>query len=419
MIQPETQTPPRICVLGGGFGGLYTALNLTQFPWETTPKPEIVLVDQRDRFVFLPLLYELLTGELETWEIAPPFTELLADTGIQFHQQAVSRIDLEAKTVYFSQTDSLVSSLASDALTYDYLVLALGGETPMDIVPGAADHAIPFRTIADAYQVEERLRSLEQSDQEKIRVAVVGGGYSGVELACKLAERLGDRGRLRIIEMGDQILRTSTDFNRGAARKALSDRQVWLDLETRVAKIEADAITLVYRDQDDVLPVDLVLWTVGTKVADVITQLPLAKSDRGQLKVNTKLQVLEYPHIFALGDLAESFDATGQRVPTTAQSTFQQAQFAAWNIWATAGNEQGHGGTERPLLPFRYQHLGEMMALGLDNATLTGLGITLDGPLAHVARRLAYLYRMPTLDHQIKVGLNWIAKPVRDLLSVG
>ncbi|MGK7887815.1 MAG: NAD(P)/FAD-dependent oxidoreductase, partial [Leptolyngbyaceae cyanobacterium] len=112
------------------------------------------------------------------------------------------------------------------------------------------------------------------------------------------------------------------------------------------------------------------------------------------------------------------FDATGQRVPTTAQSTFQQAQFAAWNIWATVGNEQGHSGAKRPLLPFRYQHLGEMMALGLDNATLTGLGITLDGPLAHIARRLAYLYRMPTLDHQVKVGLNWITRPVRDLLSV-
>lgn len=409
MTQPTTQTPPRICVLGGGFGGLYTALNLTQFPWDSTPKPEIVLVDQRDRFVFLPLLYELLTGELETWEIAPPFTELLADTGIQFHQQAVERIDTANKTVYFQQAESL---------PYDYLVLALGGETPMDIVPGATDHAIPFRTIADAYQVEERLRSLEQSDQEKIRVAIVGGGYSGVELACKLAERLGDRGRLRIVEMGEQILRTSTDFNREAARKALSDRKVWLDLETCVTKIEADTIYLKYRDQEDVLPVDLVLWTVGTKVADVISQLPLAKSDRGQLKVNTKLQVLDYPHIFALGDLAESFDATGQRVPTTAQSTFQQAQFAAWNIWVLVENEQGHGGANRPLLPFRYQHLGEMMALGLDNATLTGLGITLDGPLAHIARRLAYLYRMPTLEHQIKVGLNWIAKPVRSLLSV-
>ncbi|NET49854.1 MAG: NAD(P)/FAD-dependent oxidoreductase, partial [Merismopedia sp. SIO2A8] len=378
-----------------------TALNLTQFPWEAPHKPEIVLVDQRDRFLFLPLLYELLTGELETWEIAPPFTELLADTGIQFHQQTVKAIDIEAKTVQLGNDTSL---------NYDYLVLALGGDTPMDIVPGAADHSIPFRTIADAYRLEEALRELEQSEADKIRVAIVGGGYSGVELACKLAERLGDRGRLRIVEMGDQILRASPDFNRDAAMKALSDRKVWLDLETRVANISADTITLAYRDAEDVLPVDITLWTVGTKVSDVVTTLPLAKTERNQLKVNTKLQVVSRPDIFALGDLAESFDATGQRVPSTAQSTFQQAQYAAWNIWATVNH--------RPLLPFRYQHLGEMMTLGMDNATLTGMGVQLDGPMAHIARRLAYLYRMPTLDHQIKVGLNWIAKPVRDLLSL-
>ena len=400
MTQSGTTSSPRICVLGGGFGGLYTALNLTQFPWNASASPEITLVDQRDRFLFAPLLYELLTGELETWEIAPPFSELLADTPIQFQQQAVANIDVDHKTVALADQTTL---------DYDYLVLSLGGDTPMDLVPGAAEHAIPFRTVEDAYRLEEALKRVEQSDQDKIRVAIVGGGYSGVELACKLAERLGDRGRLRIIEMADQILRTSPDFNRDAAMKALSDRHVLLDLETRVSNITADTITLAYQDQADELPVDIVLWTVGTKVADIVTTLPLAKTERQQLKVNTKLQAIERSEIFALGDLAESFDATGQRVASTAQSTLQQAQYAAWNIWASE--------CDRPLLPFRYQHLGEMMTLGLDNATLTGLGFTLDGPLAHVARRLAYLYRMPTLDHQIKVGLNWVTKPIQDLLS--
>ncbi|HEY9706484.1 MAG TPA: NAD(P)/FAD-dependent oxidoreductase, partial [Allocoleopsis sp.] len=102
-------------------------------------------------------------------------------------------------------------------------------------------------------------------------------------------------------------------------------------------------------------------------------------------------------------------DAEGNKVPPTAQSAFQQADYTAWNIWATI--------TNRPLLPFKYQHLGEMMALGTDNATLTGLGIKLDGNLGYLMRRLAYLYRMPTLEHQLKVGLNWMAKPVLDLLS--
>ncbi len=83
-----------ICILGGGFGGLYTALALSKLDWQDTPH-EIVLVDQRDRFVFAPLLYELVTGELQTWEIAPPYEELLANTGIRFCQSGVDSIDID------------------------------------------------------------------------------------------------------------------------------------------------------------------------------------------------------------------------------------------------------------------------------------------------------------------------------------
>jgi NADH dehydrogenase len=390
----------RICILGGGFGGLYTALRLSQLPWESLPKPEIVLVDQSDRFVFSPLLYELLTGELQTWEIAPPFEELLRDTGVRFYQTAVSGIDTQQRRVYLQD---------GPEIGYDRLVLALGGETPLDIVPGATCYAYPFRTVTDVYRLEERLRVLEESDTDKIRVAIVGGGYSGVELACKLADRLGSRGRFRLIELTDQILRTSPEFNREAARKALEERGIFIDLETRVEAIAQDTISLEYKGQVDTIPVDLVIWTVGTRVSPVVRNLPLKQNQRGQITTTPTLQVLDHPEIFALGDLAECRDAEGQLVPATAQAAFQQADYAAWNIWANL--------THRPQIPFRYQHLGEMMALGTDNATLTGLGIKLEGSLAYVARRLAYLYRMPTLDHKLKVGFNWLARPIIETLS--
>jgi NADH dehydrogenase len=393
-------TQTRICILGGGFGGLYTALRLSQLTWNKLEKPEITLVDQRDRFVFLPLLYELVTKELETWEIAPPYMELLANTGIQFRQAAVDHIDVEAKQVHLQ---------GQPQLDYDYLVLAMGGETPMDRVPGVAEHAIAFRTVQDAYRLEEKLRLAEASNADKIRVAIVGGGYSGVELACKIAERLGDRGRVRLVEATDEILRTSPEFNRETANKALNKQKVWIDLETKVESVTAEAIALEYRGQLDIIPVDIVLWTVGTQVSEVVQNLPLKHNDRKQLVINTFLQTVEHPEIFALGDLAECLDADGQRVPATAQAAFQQADYAGWNIWASI--------LDKPLLPFRYQALGEMMSLGTDNATLAGLGIKLEGSLAHVARRLVYLYRMPTLDHQIKVGLNWIVQPLRELLS--
>ena len=395
-----TQATTRICILGGGFGGLYTALRLSQLPWESTPKPEIILVDQSDRFLFSPFLYELLTGELQAWEIAPPYQELLQGTGVRFHQAVVSEIDTDKQQV------QLQNGLE---IAYDRLVLALGGETPLDLVPGATTYAHHFRSITEVYRLEESLRVLEASETEKIRIAIVGAGYSGVELACKLADRIGEKGRFRLIEISDQILRTSPEFNRQAAKKALETRGVFIDLETKVVSIGENTISLEYKTQVDEIPVDLVIWTVGTRVAPVVKTLPLKQNQRGQITTTSKLQVLEHPEIFALGDLADCLDTEGKQVPATAQVAFQQADYTAWNIWASL--------TNRPLLPFRYQQLGEMMALGVDNATLTGLGIKLDGSLAYIARRLAYLYRLPTLEHQLKVGFSWLVSPIIKTLS--
>lgn len=394
-----TEQPARICILGGGFGGLYTALRLSQLPWETNEKPEIVLVDRRDRFVFSPLLYELMTGELHTWEIAPQFQDLLAGTGVRFYQGIVDGIDLQEKRVHLHD---------GPELSYERLVLALGGETPLGQIPGSAEYALPFRSIQDAYRLEDRLRSLEETARDNIRIAIVGGGYAGVELACKLADRLGERGRIRIIEQTDQILQTSPEFNRQTANKALEDRGVWLDLETTVESITEDTISVTYKGVTDTIPVDVVLWTVGTRVADVVASLPLKKNPRGQVIVTPTLQAIDHSEVFAVGDLADAKDADGQQVFMTAQVAIQQADYVGWNLWASL--------TDRPLLAFRYQHLGELMVLGTDNAAITALGLKLEGPLALIARRLTYLYRMPTLDHQIRVGLNWITQPIATLL---
>jgi len=394
---PSSQTNGcRICILGGGFGGLYTALRLAQFPWDDLGKPEITLVDRNDRFVFLPLLYELVTEEMEDWEVAPRFEDLLTHTGIRFCHGDVAHIDLDHHRITLQSTETL---------SWDRLVLSLGGETPLDSVTGAETHALPFRTVHHAHTLKAKLKTLESNGNPKIRVAIVGGGYSGVELACKLADRLGDRGRVRLIERNDQILRFSPTFNQQTAQDALRQRKVWIDLETTVTAVGKDFLDLRYRNQTDRISIDLVLWTIGNRAIPLVQQLPLPQNDRGQIQTESTLQVMNNPHLYALGDLAATQDATGQTIPSTAQAAFQQADYAAWNIWASKSQEVG---IDRPLLPFRYHHLGEMMTLGKDHATLSGLGIHLQGSLAHLARRLIYLQRMPTWEHQLRVGMNWL-----------
>jgi len=395
-----SKQPARICILGGGFGGLYTALRLDSLPWEQGEKPEIVLVDRNDRFLFTPLLYELLTGELQTWEIAPNFSEILRNTNIRFCQGAVSGIDVEQQRVQLQDNPEI---------PYDKLVLALGGESPLDIVPGASAYAFPFRSLTDAYRLEERLRVLEASDRDKIRVAIVGAGYCGVELACKLADRLGDRGRFRLIEQSNQILQSSPEFNRETARKVLETKDIWIDLETTVDSIEPDSISLLYKGQLDTIPAELVIWTVGMRGSNVVKILPLKQNQRAQIITTPTLQAVDRPEIFVLGDLAECQDAEGQKVPASAQVAFQQSDFAAWNIWAAL--------SDRPLLSFRYQNTGEMLILGTQDATISSMGVQLNGQLAYTLRRLIYLYRMPNLDHQLRVGVNWISHPIVELLK--
>jgi demethylphylloquinone reductase len=391
---------PRICILGGGFGGLYTALRLHQLAWTADQKPEITLIDRQPNFVFTPLLYELITGEMQSWEIAPPFIELLRETNIRFVQGSVDKIDREHQTVTLADATEI---------SYDRLVLALGCETPSESVAGVTQHAIPFRSLEDAYRLDSKLRLLETAATEKIRVAIVGAGYSGVEVACKLADRLKERGRIRLVQSRDQILPNAPKFNRDTALKALEQRGIWVDLETSVSEITADSIGLVYKGQTDVIPVEVVIWTVGNQVSPAIGHFGLPLDAQGKISVGETLQVVDHPKIFALGDAAAILDPAGEYIPSTAQVAFQQADFVAWNVWSSL--------TDRPLLPFKYTNLGEMMVLGDNNAVLSGLGIQLDGPLAYLARRFVYLYRLPTLEHQVKVGLNWLTQPLVKLLS--
>ncbi|MDX1976093.1 MAG: FAD-dependent oxidoreductase, partial [Pseudanabaenaceae cyanobacterium bins.68] len=336
----------RICILGGGFGGLFTALHLAKLPW--AEPPELVLVDRHEHFLFSPLLYELITAELPAWQIAPSFERLLQDTAVKFCQGTVTQIDLEHQSIGLADRERQIA--------YDYLVLALGGETPMGLVLGAAEHALSFRTLADAHKLNARLTLLENSDRAKIRVCIVGGGASGVELACKISDRLQSRGRVRLVDRHGQILAKSPRPNRLAGVQALAQRGVWCDLSTQVIRVNADYLELEHQGQQQQLPVDLVLWTVGNSYTQLVQRLDLAHVGQ-QLAVQPDLSLPDHPQIFALGDLAHCYDSNRVLVPTTAQAAYQQAQYCAWNIWARI-----HG---QPLTPFVYLPLGEFISLGI------------------------------------------------------
>jgi NADH dehydrogenase len=339
---------------------------------------------------------------MNEWEVAPSFVELLANTGIQFIQGTVTDIDLDAKQVE-------VNIGQPSTLLFDRLVLAIGGETPINLIEGAAEYAIPFRTLNDLYRLNSKLELLEASNQDKIRVCIAGGGSSGVELACKVADRLKGRGRVRLVDRNDKILSRSTTQNRNIAELALSKRGIWTDLNTRVAQVTEDDITLDYGNGSDTLPVDIVLWTVGTSFSKLLQKLPVPHDQRGALSTETTLQLRGHEDVFAIGDAAACVDSNGQVLTATAQVAFQQSQYSAWNIWASLNQQK--------LVPFSYIPLGEFISLGVDGATASILGrFNIDGLPASLMRRFAYLLRMPTLQHQWKIGTYWLTQPFVEVL---
>ncbi|MCO5575937.1 hypothetical protein L7F22_029744 [Adiantum nelumboides] len=440
---------PRICILGGGFGGLYTALRLESLVWPADKKPEVLVVDQSDRFVFKPLLYELLSKEVDVWEVAPPFQDLLSGTNVSFQQDRVEKVlpfdessgshDGSLTSQNKGGTVVLESGLAID---YDWLVLALGSESKRDFVPGAVEYALPFSSLEDVLEIERQLKKLERMrfgcGKPPIEVVVVGAGYCGVELAATLAERLGDRGKVQMVDVAPDICTSAPAGNREAAYKILSSRGVELILgvfASGIKKVTGDdnasreqcSYLLELRSANKpskrsgrpsmTLPADMILWTAGGKPAlpseiSGFGSRPFPLNGRGQVETDDTLRVKGYPHIFAVGDSAFSRDNSNQPLQATAQVAFQQADYCGWNLWAAINN--------RPLLPFRYQNLGEMMTLGRNDAAVTVSfvdGITLEGPIGHTARKLAYLYRLPTNEHRLKVGLSWFVKSTIDTVA--
>jgi NADH dehydrogenase len=386
----DRQLTPHVCILGGGFGGLYCALALQHYQRRSPHPLQVTLVEPRDRFTFTPLLYELLTEELKSWHIAPTYRELLASTTIRHCQDWVDAIDLNQRRIVLRW---------GDELTYDYLVVALGSQIRPPTVPGSQT-AIPFATLEDAQVLSKRLTELEnQPTGVPIDVVVAGAGPSGVELACKLADRLGHRGRIVLLDRRSVILRSHPAPIQRAAARALTKRHIEVYTDAPIKAVQANQVVYHHHGQTHERRADLVIWTVGTVPRPWLGTNGPKQTPLAQYPVRPTLQLLDYDNVLVLGDMAEIPTHHQERVPMTAQSAFQAAPTAAHNLWALT--------THQPLRPFDYHHLGDMLTLGQDEAVVFGFGLCLTGRLGSVARRWAYWLRLPTWRHRWRVVRSW------------
>ena len=390
---------PPVVIVGGGFGGLYTALRLASLP----NHPPLLLVEPNDHFLFLPLLYELLSGELRAWEIAPPYDSLLAGPGVGW---------LRDRVVSVHTDDHELRTAGGATLAYSALVLATGSQENTGSVPGAAHHALTFRSLDDVTRLRRVLQALGRRESPLQRLAIVGAGPTGVELACKVADMLQGACVVELIERGDQLLPHSRAFNREQAVSALRRRDVRLRLRTRVEAVGADRLTLSLpatpgspHPTTEESPVQAVIWTAGLRFQPPLLTPSPPQEPSGRLRCHADLRLEGHADVFVVGDLASvpglQTDLPGA-APPTAQVAFQQAQVAAGNVMRHLAGE--------PLQPFVWNDLGEMLSLGKGEASLTGGGLTLAGGAAFALRRLAYLTRLPGLPQRLRVAAGWLAE---------
>src|SRR4026209_2331863 len=261
----------KIVIIGGGFAGLFTALDLAG-------SADVTLVSDADHFLFTPMLYEYLSGEVEAWHIAPRYNELLEDN-VHLVKSAATGIDLKSQSI----------SLANQqTLNYDVLVLALGGITNYVGVEGAEQFSKPFRKLEHA----EDLRALmiaaldrippdmpPKDVRRELTFAVVGAGASGCELSTKMADLLYNsfkrralhgEPRVLVIEMGDRVVPGMGEQIREFVEDALHKSRVEVHTKTRVVTVAEHELTFEHEGRRENLETAGVVWTGGVKMSPVI-----------------------------------------------------------------------------------------------------------------------------------------------------
>jgi len=438
MSNPIYQT----VILGGGFTGLFTALHLSHQHYPRS----VILIDREERFCFKPLLYEYFSGEMDPDQVVPSYKELLSGSGVIFVQDSIQSIDLHQRQIQLA---------SGDCYGYSNLVLALGSVTGYFGVEGAEENAIPFRTQHDAIAIDRHLRdqlqrAIEIQDPQHrrrlLKMVVVGGGPTGVEMTATLAdlvpqwyEALGGEPSevsVTLVSHGEILEGDVNSHLRDTAKEGLRERAVPVEilLGAKVTSIRPNALEYERNSQSETLEAGTIIWTAGTSTHPLIKSLPIPDEHRdkhGRLNVTPTLQLPDFPEVFAGGDCAvdlQPADASNDKyerpepqkdqstsvqehhsdqkpLPPTAQVAYQQGYAIAYNLRTMALGYDPK--------PARVSLRGTLMKLGLENSVANLFNkVEITGELGHLIRQGTYLELLPTPIHNFKATTEWLKDEV-------
>jgi len=404
------RTKTRVVILGGGFAGLYTALELER-SLARNPNVEVTLVNSENFFLFTPMLHEVAASDLDMTHIVNPIRRALRI--VSFFSGAATGIDLEKRVVTVSHG---LEETHEHELPYDHLVLGLGSVTNFFGVPGLEESAVTMRTLGDAIELRNRLiAQLEEADFEcsvkprpfLLTAVVAGGGFAGVETVAgindflresvKFYPHLSEKDlRVVLVHAGEVILPELDESLGRYAQKRLSERGV--EIRTG-AKLESFDGTLARLSGGEEIAAHTVVWAAGTAPNPLIDSLP-CKKERGRVVVDECMQAPDWPGVWAAGDCAVVPNPkTGRPHPPTAQHALRQGRLLGRNIKACVRG--------RKPKPFRFETLGQLAAIGKRTGVGNIFGVNFSGFFAWWLWRTVYLAKLPGLDRKIRVAMDW------------
>jgi len=407
---PAKGDPPRVVILGGGYGGVYTALKLQKAA--RRGRIHLSLVSQENYFLAHPMLAEVVSGSIEPPHIVNPIRRMLPH--VHFHQARIQAVEVESRTLVINR---LGESSRYDRIQYDHLVIAVGSRTDLSRLPGMEEHAFPFKTLGDAFFLRNHVISvleeaeLETDPQEKqdlLTFVVAGGGYTGVEVASEInsftreaakSYRQIDPSEIRVILLhrGSRLLPVLSDKLAEFSHRVMQRRGVEVRLNTAIT--EATAQSAILGDGETISTRTLVV-ALGSAPNQLLDVLPGIRGARGRLVVDDTLSVPDWPGVWAVGDCAAVPDVhTGGTCPPTAQYAIRQAKHVARNILATINGKS--------LRPFSHRNLGVFVPLGRFSGAAEVLGLKVSGFLAWWLYRTYYLYQLPRLERKVRVLTDW------------
>ncbi|BAZ47885.1 FAD-dependent pyridine nucleotide-disulfide oxidoreductase [Nostoc sp. NIES-4103] len=405
----ENKPPHQVVIVGGGFGGLYTAKALAKAPVEVT------LIDKRNFHLFQPLLYQVATGALSPADISSPLRAVLSKSkNTKVLLGEVSDIDPEAQKVI----------LGDEAVAYDTLIVATGAKHSYFGKDNWEEFAPGLKTVEDAIEMRRRIFTAfeaaeKETEKEKRRAwltfVIVGGGPTGVELAGAIAELAyqtlkedfrnidTSEARILLLEGMDRILPPFAPELSQAAEDSLKQLGVVVQTKTLVTNIENDIVTVKQGDEVREIASKTVLWAAGVKASPmgkVLAERTGVECDRaGRIIVEPDLSIKGHANIFVIGDLANFSHQNGKPLPGVAPVAMQEGEYVASLI-----QQQLQGKT---LPQFTYSDRGSLAMIG-QNSAVVDLGfIKLKGFFAWLFWLLIHVYFLIEFDNKLIVMIQW------------